>query len=281
MSPTHQIAQHIDRDQLVLYALQFLCNDENSAARDHLSDCRECRRELDRITGDLAVVALTADLHSPPALARQRVAKLAARERKLAVAQLPDDTLQSYSSLLDPDARRARKSSSALPLILSWVLAAAFLAVSVYLYQQHLAMQMQVNQERIEKNQAIADAARATLVYDMLTDPTVMKLTLTKSVAGSWPTGRVSYQPDTGSLLFVGVNLDPLPPHQTYQLWLLPSDARPPIPAGTFTPDSRGNANVVLPDIPHDVNARSFAISLEDQGGSTTPTLPYVLTGSQ
>jgi len=277
--------QHIERDQLVLYALQFLEHSENTATREHIADCRDCRRELDRITGDLAALALTAEMHSPPALARQRIAKQTARERKAVIPvavqdYAADSSPTSYSNILGPETRRPAKSANALPLVLGWLAALVFAASTFYLYQQHSIMLAKLADSKTHLQQVMADADRARLVYDLLTDHTIMATTLTKSVAGSWPTGRISYQPETGSLLFIGLNLDPLPPHQTYQLWLLPADGRDPIPCGTFTPDSHGNANLILPEIQHDVNARSFAISLEDQGGATTPTMPYVLTGN-
>jgi len=275
------VSQHIDREQLVLYALQFLDPTENAEAREHLSDCRECRRELDRITGDLAVVALTAEMHSPPALARQRIAKQAARERRTVVPEpLGEASAGNYGSVLEPETRRNGRGRSVTGMVLGWLAAVAFAATSLYLYQQHSVLQQQVNDVKTRLQQANADADRAKMVYELLTDHTVMRSTLTKSVAGSWPTGRVSYLPETGSLLFIGMNLDPLPPHQTYELWLLPNDGREPIACGTFTPDTHGNANVVLPELQHDVNARTFAVSLEDQGGASTPTMPYVLTGN-
>ena len=42
----------------------------------------ETRRELAEIQGDLAAYAHTADLHSPPALARERLMRQVAREKK-------------------------------------------------------------------------------------------------------------------------------------------------------------------------------------------------------
>jgi len=275
--------QHIEREHLVLYALQFLDTTENSAARDHLADCRECRRELDRVTGDLAAVAMSAEMHSPPALARQRIAKQAAHERKAVYQEpVPVQNTGGYGGVVEPETRRsaANQPRGVTMLVLGWVAAVAFGALSFYLYQQHSAMVQQVNESKQHLQMAIQDADRAKLVYELLTDHTIARTTLSKSVAGSWPTARVSYQPDSGSLLFLALNMDPLPPDQVYELWLVPADGHEPMACGSFTPDTHGNANIVLPELQHDVNARTFAVSIEKQGGAPAPTLPYVLSSN-
>jgi len=63
-------------------------------------------------------------------------------------------------------------------------------------------------------------------------------------------------------------------------LWLIPADGRNPIPAAVFHPDNHGNASVILPGLPPGLPARDFAVTVEDEGGAQTPTLPYVLAGS-
>ncbi len=74
--------------------------------------------------------------------------------------------------------------------------------------------------------------------------------------------------------------MEPLPPYKVYELWLIPSDGHDPIPAGTFRPDERGNANVIMPAIPKGVHAKMFGMTIEDQGGSTTPTIPIIMAGT-
>jgi anti-sigma-K factor RskA len=51
------------------------------------------------------------------------------------------------------------------------------------------------------------------------------------------------------------------------------------VPAGIFKPDLNGNASVVMPDLPKGVQAKGFAVTIEDDGGTKQPTLPIVLVG--
>jgi anti-sigma-K factor RskA len=74
-------------------------------------------------------------------------------------------------------------------------------------------------------------------------------------------------------------NLQPVPPGKTYELWVIPADGKAPLPAGTFHPDARGYASVVLPTLPAGVPAKAFGVTVENAGGSPSPTLPLVLSG--
>ena len=66
-----------------MFAMQLLTADESAAIAQHIESCGECRRELAAVQGDLAIYAHTVDLHSPPALARERLLKQVAREKKV------------------------------------------------------------------------------------------------------------------------------------------------------------------------------------------------------
>ncbi|HYL93302.1 MAG TPA: anti-sigma factor, partial [Alphaproteobacteria bacterium] len=77
-------------------------------------------------------------------------------------------------------------------------------------------------------------------------------------------------------VLLIASNLGPLPQKKVYQLWLLPADGSAPMPAGTFMPDANGSA---LMDhvMSAGIDAKAFAITMEPEGGSLTPTMPIVL----
>ena len=61
---------------------------------------------------------------------------------------------------------------------------------------------------------------------------------------------------------------------------MIPASGAAPVPAGTFTPNAEGYASVVLPSLPSGVQAKAFGITIENAGGSETPTLPIVLSGT-
>lgn len=75
--------REITAEDLTLYAMNLLEDHaERRAVELFLSTSPEARQELALIRGDLAMFALGAEMHSPPALARQRLLKEVARERK-------------------------------------------------------------------------------------------------------------------------------------------------------------------------------------------------------
>jgi anti-sigma-K factor RskA len=62
-------------------------------------------------------------------------------------------------------------------------------------------------------------------------------------------------------------------------LWLIPVSGAP-IPVGVFKPDSHGSASVVNPLLPAAVEAKAFAITVENETGATAPTMPIVMMGA-
>jgi hypothetical protein len=47
-----------------------------------------------------------------------------------------------------------------------------------------------------------------------------------------------------------------------------------------FKPDVHGGAMVINPPIPAGVEAKAFAITIEPEQGSQTPTMPIVMLGA-
>ena len=74
---------HISPDDLYLFALQLLPDADMKDAATHLKDCAQCRGLLGEIQGDLAAYALTAELQTPPAQARERLLRQVAEEKKV------------------------------------------------------------------------------------------------------------------------------------------------------------------------------------------------------
>ncbi len=124
------------------------------------------------------------------------------------------------------------------------------------------------------------EATKAQQVLEALTDRTALRVTLTKPKTSAAPTGRATYVASRGTLVFLASNLAALKPNKAYQLWLMPADGSKPVPVSTFAPDAGGNASVVYAQFPRAVAAKGFAVTIENEGGSQTPTLPILLAGS-
>jgi anti-sigma-K factor RskA len=283
--------RHIEQDELALFAMQLLSAEEASAVAQHVEQCGDCRRELAAVQGDLAVYAHTVDLQAPPALARERLMKQVAREKKIVPMARPaapatpvrPNTVpaidSSYRGAYDEPRPQRSLVSKVLPWA-GWAVAAGLALSAGHFYNQRNALRNTVATNARQQARLTADAEAARQVLDTMNDATALRVTLQKPQTAPVPQARTIYVADKGALVFLASNLEPLPPDKTYELWLIPADRRDPIPAGTFRPDAKGNANVILPTLPKGVEAKAFGITIEDEGGATTPTMPIILAGA-
>ena len=291
--------------------MQLLSREEAAEVSAYLEQSEEARRELAQVQGDLAMYAHTADMHSPPAQARERLLKQVAREKKAVPidrgAAVPDQGnrarlvygdeaesetggegrpaesdrgLGSGASLTEDGLPKRSLAGKVFPWI-GWAVAAGLAVAAGNLYHERESMQAALATQATKLDHLTADAAAARHVLDAMTDSTAMRVTLTRSPTAPAPQGRATYVANKGTLIFLANNLEPLPTSKTYELWLIPAaPGRDPIPAGTFHPDERGNASVILPPLPKGVEAKAFGVTIEDEGGATTPTLPIILVGT-
>lgn len=274
--------KHIDPDDLALYAMQLLPAEEMEEMSLHLQHSAEARRVLAEFTGDLALFAYTAEMHSPPALSRQRLMKHVAREKKavpISVVQQPAEGTYAprASTLLDEPVRKSGPAR-VLPWV-GWAIAAGMALEVVNLYQQRDHLQTSVAEAHAQLTQTQVSAEVANTMMETVKDPSAVHVMLTSTGVKPPPEGRASYVSDKGSLVFLASNLEPLQAYKTYELWLIPADGRDPIPAGTFHPDEHGNASVVLPQLPKGVMAKAFGVTIEDGDGAQQPTMPIILKG--
>lgn len=295
-------------ETLALYVMGLLDLEERTEVDAQLRVSAAAREELALVTGDLAAFALTADMHSPAALIRQRLLKRMARERKAVPFTPPAKTeaatpFAGYAaqvsgfatrneSYVDPVVPRAVRRSTpeeeeehrngftaAMPFV-AWALAASMAFAAFYQYNARIDAYNKMNAMSAEMARLQTDSNQARSVLQTLTDPTAQRVTLTKNSAPPVPTGKAAYMPEKGMLTFIGSNLEPLQPYKTYELWLIPADGRDPIPAGTFKPDERGNASVLMPELPRGIPAKAFGVTVEDDGGAQSPTMPIILAGA-
>ena len=297
--------QHFYHDDLALFAMQLLSKDEAADIKALLKSSPELQHELAEVQGDLAIYASTVDVHSPPALARERLLTEVGRERKVRSidrSQEPVNRVAIVTSHTEGSTDRYPRTetsrltqndrddlddlpeeSSTLGRIvpwLGWAVAAALAVTTGNFYHESQAMRGSMASEHAELTRLSADAAAARRLMETLKDPTATRVTLTPSKQAPVPQGKVTYVADKGSLLFVASNLEPLQTYKVYELWLIPANGQAPVPAGTFHPDARGNASLVLPRLPSGLVAKAFGITVEDEGGSETPTMPIILSGS-
>jgi len=283
-------APHIQPDDLTLFALQFLPEAEMHAIQQHVQECEACRRQVGWIQGDLASYALSAEAHEAPAHARERLLAAVAREKKVVPMQQKASRSAPAAvrtpALVSPR-RRDSEPDYAAPQFAApeprlftmgreeeprrssfwgwagWAVAAALAVAAGLQFQQHRDLQQQLADANTKITAAQTESARAEAAMQALSSSGATQVALhlppsAGSVAAVQPYGQAVYTANTGALVFVASHLDPLAPHKVYELWLLPADKSAPIDAGTFKPDARGNASVVMPTLPKGIAAGGF-----------------------
>ena len=251
MSTHEQFAEN-----LALYSLGVLQGEERSALDKHLESCADCRRELEHLRGDTALLGLAAGGPKPPERSRGRLMKAVAREPKFT-----------------PVPQRSWWG------IAGWAAAVAMALVAFAFWGQYENSKRQIaimSQAAIEQQEALEKARE---VVETLTATDAMSVTLVAAKTPPQPQGKAIYLRDRSSLIFMASNMPKLPPQKAYELWLIPKQGAP-IPAGMFKPDTRGSAMVVDPPLPAGVEAKAFAITVEQETGSPVPTSPVVMVGA-
>lgn len=254
-------------EMLALYALGVL--DKTTECADletHLRSCERCRAELEAMRGDTALLALSAVGPAPPQAARQRL-----------LAALADE----------PQKRRAYREGIVLGVLRRrWLtfapIAAALLLVifSLLLWRTNARLQ-----SRLERTQADLDQTKQELrdeqeLVKLFNAPDTVRVTLVAAKASRQPKAKTLYGPKMGHIVMSADNMEPLPPDKVYELWLLPMSGAAPMPAGTFKPNPKGHAMMDHWMESAGTAAKGFAITVEPEGGSQTPTEPIMMSGT-
>ena len=250
----------IPAEDLALYALGTLTPEEQARIAVHLETCAACRTELMKLRGDAALLGLSAQQATPPARARQRLF----------------DEISRTSS-----AKKLPKMGAQLWQITFPTVAALVLVIfAIWLVGENGVLRHELDSARMDAVRQAATIDQASQVLQTLRAEGAQRVTLVASQTKPQPQAQTIYQREKGRLVLVASNLESLPQNKTYELWILPMNGAAPIPAGTFQPDARGNASMLMPQIPAGIEAKGFAVTIEPQGGSATPTMPIKMLGT-
>lgn len=279
--------QHIADTDFALYAMGALPAEEMAAARTHIAACARCREELRQTELALAAYAQTTIESAPqsevPAGAKQRFMARIANESQATttVAKKSPVAVPVRPVLHEKEEKKVSLlerwfGSPRFSLALAGGLAVLLAAVSV----DDIRHRAEIGPLLGEIQRGQVDTAKLNQIMELLTSQQVQRVALhEKPAAAPPPEARVIYAGHNGKLLLTAQNLHPLPVGKTYELWILQANGGKPLPAGTFAPDSRGNAAMVLADEPVNAAAAGFAVTIENEGGSQTPTMPIILSG--
>ena len=267
-------AFHISEEDLIQYALGTLKEGQLSQFTAHISFCTTCRNELGRIQVELASFAAALPSSEPPAGARERF-----------LQRLSDDSAASSKLTQLREKSRAYLWSKAFQ---RWfetpvpfgILSCTLAAVLLFVIYDDLSHIRQIRQLMPAMKRYEQEAAEFTELRKFLHGTDSQQVTLyDRPQLTKTPQGHAIYSASSGKLVFTAANMPAPPTGKVYELWLLPAAGSAPIPAGLFTPDLQGNAAVVFPDLPANVQAGGFGVTIENEGGATKPTPPIILSG--
>jgi anti-sigma-K factor RskA len=162
---------------------------------------------------------------------------------------------------------------------LGWILAVVFAVAAAVLAHHAAFLRSELNGAQGGAAQMKVQLDHANQVVAVLSSPQSAHVVLTETRQPAHPVGQVSWLQSQGALVFVAGGLRELPSDKAYELWLIPTGGKAPIPAGLFRPDPDHGATVVLPPVPADTQASRFEVTVEPGRGSETPSLPIVMQG--
>ncbi len=264
-------------DDLALYALNTLPGEERATLEAHLESCPSCRLELEQLRGDGALLALSTMGPRPPARSRKRLLAAVAVAKQVASlpASLPTSRIQDVREPGHPAATPRRSWWGTL----GWAAAAAVIVFAASLWRENSALKSDLSSWRNIAGQRELELENVQRISRAITDPEVQHFTLVALKTPPQPQGKAFYLRNRSNLVFMANNMPALPPQKAYELWLIPAQGAP-VPAGMFKPDAHGSATVVNPPLPSGMEAKAFAITVENASGASTPTMPIVMMGT-
>src|ERR1700678_2750796 len=240
-------------EDLALYALDALRGEDRVRVDEHLSTCAACRLELEQLRGDTALLALSTAGPRPPQRARQRLLAAVAREGRA-------------PRVVKSSPRRSWRGA------LGWAATAAVVIFALSLWREKSALRGRLASAGSQAAKSTRELEELRRIAAPILEPEAQRVTLVSTKTPPQPQGKAFYLRSRGSLVFLANNMPALPAQKVYELWL--------IPAGVFKPDAHGSASVVNPPLPGGVEAKAFAITVENDAGAATPTMPIVMMGA-
>ncbi len=250
-------------EDLALYALDELTGSERQELESHLDTCAACRRELQALRGDLGLLGLSSSGPQPPARSKDRLLRAIAAEPR------------GVSSTVTPQVPRRGFAWGWVPALAALVLLFALAG----LWRSNGRIKDQLAELAGHNRDQAIQLDRLNEELTLLTAPDAVHVSLNPQNSPKQPTGTAIFSSSRNRMMFMASNLAPAPPGKAYELWIIPAKGAP-MPAGVFKPDEHGNAMMMDHKMPVGVEAKAFAVTLENEEGSDKPTSPIMLMGA-
>ena len=253
------------KEMIPAHAISALGSADDSALTDHLAQCAECQKELDAWQQTAASLALSSSPVEPSPLVRQRILSQIRSERE----EAPSPKVIPFK----PQERNIWSSFGSLGAIAAALLFVLMLVYLIVLLRENREMRKEV-QGLVAENQSIQQDLK---LVKLLQKPGTKIMELSGTSAAPDATAKLAFD-QSGHAMVMTDGLPATPAGKEYQLWYMV--AGKPMRGKTFSTDSHGKGMLEDQLPPVALNAVAFAVTLEPQGGSESPTMPIYLRSS-
>lgn len=251
-------------EDLALYALNELSGNDRTQLEGHLESCAACRRELQGLRSDLGLLGLSTVGPNPPARSKERLMRAIAAEPRGSAA---------------PSAAVAASRRNLWWAMIPTLAAVVAIFAALAQWRDNRALNDQLAELRNRSNDMRVQLTQAQENIRLLIAPDAVHVSLTPLKAGKQPNATAIVSPSQHRMTLMASNLPPVPAGKAYELWVIPTQGAP-INAGVFKADEHGNAIMMNHPMPPGVQAKTFALTVEDEAGSDKPTSPVVIAGN-
>jgi anti-sigma-K factor RskA len=255
------------KEMIPVRALSALDAADDRVLSNHLTECAECRSQLDDWQRTTAGLALSVTPAEPSTQVRIRI-----------LAQLREEPPEPAAGKVIPFTSSQRSiwsSFGSLGAIAAAVLFLALLVSVVVLWRENRTMKTEMARLTAQNYET-----QKKLDFVKLIEKPGSKFTeLTGMPIAAGAVAKLAYD-QSGHAMVMTEGLPAAPTGKEYQLWYIVGN-KPPMRGKTFAVDSQGKS-VMEDQLPADaMRSAVFAVTLEPQGGSETPTMPiYLRSGS-
>jgi hypothetical protein len=295
--------QHEEYKELVaLEAVGSLALDEASSLAEHLDSCDECRNESAALRDAAAALVYTIEPVAPPEYLRDRVLEGVRASDSVLPFRKTSVSKASNGAAVGVGGRSVNERPSPNVKIGTWGLIASrpplmFGAIAASIIIVVLAVTLAIlgnrNQELVaevarlsqslQKSQddlllAQREAERVAEISAIISDPGAPITLLAGTEVAPGASARLIVDAKSGRALLATSGLPPAPAGKAYQLWYIAGGK--PAPGLVFKPDAHGDT--VLSDRVPDAGRQAtiFAVTLEPEGGVSSPTGSMFLKGA-
>ena len=195
-------------EDLALYSLGALAGEERANLEQHLAGCPACRRELEQLRGDGALLALSTSGPKPPLRARQRLLDAVAKEPR----QLRRLVYCTASLVVGRTGMGGRCSRDRV-----W-------RISLERERSSKQTLASASSKPAESRRELEDIRR--IAAPILEPREAQGHGCGSAKTPPQPQGKAFYLRSRNSLVFLANNMPALPSQKAYELWLIPVQRR-------------------------------------------------------